>query len=119
VGEQSEYSFERDILQRLTRIEAHQESIMKDCVPCQAKIDALEITVAENKASTKAAHHRLDAMLIDKAELKSDLKEAIKEQISGIYRTAIIVGGLTSFFVGVIVSLVMWGITGHYVGGHG
>ena len=118
MGEQSEYSFERDILQRLTRIEAHQESIMKDCVPCQAKIDALEITVAENKASTKAAHHRLDAILIDRSELKTDLKEAIKEQISGIYRTSMIVGGVTSFFVGIIVSLIILVVTGHW-GGHG
>jgi hypothetical protein len=96
VGEQQE--FEKEVLQRLTRIEAHQENTSKQCDPCQTKINALEIAVAENKGSIKSAHHRLDTMQVDRSELKNDLKEAIREQIAGIYRTAIIVGGITSFF---------------------
>jgi tetrahydromethanopterin S-methyltransferase subunit B len=103
VGEQD---FEREVLQRLTRIETHQESIAKDCVPCQTKIDALEIATAENKSSLKSAHHRIDTMQVDRSELKTDLKDTIKEQIAGIYRTAIIAGGLTSFFVGIIIGLI-------------
>lgn len=106
MGDQGEYSFERDILQRLTRIESHQEVILRECAPCQSKIDALEISVAENKSSLKSAHHRLDTMQVDRSELKNDLKDTIKEQIAGIYRTAIIAGGITSFFVGIIIGLI-------------
>lgn len=102
-------NFENEVLQRLARIEAHQENTSKQCAPCQKKVDALEIAVAEIKASAKSAHHRLDTMQTDRTELKKDLTDAIKEQIAGIYRTAMILGGTVSFFVGVI----MW-IAGHW-----
>ena len=38
--------FEHEVLQRLTRIEARQESTSKQCIVCQPKIDRLEIQVA-------------------------------------------------------------------------
>ncbi len=103
-------NFENEVLQRLARIEAHQENTSKQCAPCQAKIDSLEIQVARVEASAKSAHHRLDTMQTDRSELKKDLTDAIKEQISGIYRTVTIVGGVISLFV----SLIMWLVTGHW-----
>ena len=103
-------NFENEVLQRLARIEAHQENTSKQCAPCQAKIDSLGIQVARVEASAKSAHHRLDAMHTDRSELKKDLTDAIKEQIIGIYRTVTIVGGVISLFV----SLVMWLVTGHW-----
>ena len=97
-------NFENEVLQRLARIESHQENTSKQCIPCQAKIDSLEIQVAKVVESAKSAHHRLDTMQTDRSELKKDLTDAIKEQIAGIYRTAMILGGTISFFVG----LIMW-----------
>lgn len=98
--------FEREVLQRLTRIETKQENINNQCAPCRSKIDNLEITVARVEAATKSAHHRLDAMQTNSAELKDELITAIKDQISGIYRTAAVIGAVSSFFVGII----MWAL---------
>jgi peptidoglycan hydrolase CwlO-like protein len=98
--------FEREVLQRLTRIETKQENINNQCAPCRSKIDNLEITVARVEAAAKSAHHRLDAMQTNSAELKEELITAIKDQISGIYRTAVMLGALSSFFVGVIMWIV-------------
>ena len=96
--------FEKEVLQRLTRIEAKQEGISGQCEPCQKKISDLEIGLAEIKASAKSAHHRVDSMKNDRIELKNDLTEAIKSQIGGIYRTASMVSGTISFIAGIF----MW-----------
>lgn len=106
----SEQNFEREVLQRLTRIETNQANTTAECVPCRRKVDDLEIAVAEVKASAKSAHHRLDTMQTGRSELKKDLTDAIKEQIAGIYRTAMILGAVISFFVGLITMLI-----GHYI----
>jgi tetrahydromethanopterin S-methyltransferase subunit G len=98
--------FEREVLQRLTRIETKQENINNQCAPCRSKIDHLEIAVARVEAATKSAHHRLDAMQTNSAEVKEELITAIKDQISGIYRTAGMLGAISGFFVGVIMWLI-------------
>lgn len=97
-----EKDFQSEVLQRLTRIETNQDNMA-----CHdAKIDRLEIQVAKVEAATKSAHYRLDAMQSDKKELKEDLTEAIKEQIGGIYKTAMILAGLVNFFAGIIMWLI-------------
>lgn len=97
----------QEILTRLGRIEGMQEIVFKQCEPRREKLDAVETIATQAMESTKAAHHRIDGMQTDRAELKKDLKEAIKEEVAGVYRTAIIVGGVVSFFVGVIMRVVM------------
>lgn len=96
-----EEKFQSEVLQRLTRIETNQENMSDH----KSKLDSLEIQVARVETSTESAHHRLDAMLTDRLELKKDLTGVIKEQISGIYRTAGIIGGGISFFIGIIMVL--------------
>lgn len=105
-----ETEFQQDVIDRLARIETQQKNITDECIPCRKKVDCLEVTMAKVEASAKAAHHRLDSF----AELKKELTEAIKEQITGVYRTAIVVGSMTSFFVGIIISLIMMFITGYW-----
>ncbi len=99
-----EQDFEREVLQRLARIETNQDNTTAECGPCRKKVDDLEIAVARVEASAKSAHHRLDTMQIDRTELKKDLTEAIKEQIAGIYRTAVILAGVAAFFIGLIMT---------------
>ena len=84
--------FEHEVLQRLTRIEARQESTSKQCIVCQPKIDRLEIQVAHLESALQSAQERLNVMQVDRNELKKDLTDAIKEQISGIYRMAAVLG---------------------------
>lgn len=98
--------FEREVLQRLTRIETNQENINDQCVPCRSKVDNLEIVVARVEAAAKSAHHRLDTMQSNNVAVKEELITAIKEQISSIYRTAGVIGAVSGFFVGVIMWLI-------------
>lgn len=98
--------FEREVLQRLTRIETNQANTSEQCAPCRAKVDQLEIMFARVEASAKSAHHRIDTMQTNNTELKKELVTAIKEQISSIYRTAGVIGALSSFFVGIIMWLI-------------
>lgn len=98
--------FEREVLQRLTRIETNQENINDQCVPCRSKVDNLEIAVARVEAAAKSAHHRLDTMQSNNVAVKEELITAIKEQISSIYRTAGVIGAVSGFFVGVIMWLI-------------
>lgn len=60
----------------------------KQCIVCQPKIDRLEIQVAHLESALQSAQERLNVMQVDRNELKKDLTDAIKEQISGIYRMA-------------------------------
>ena len=96
---------EREILDRLTRIEARQDLQLSQCQPCRTKVDSHEIALAKLDASAKSAHYRLDMLMTANGELKKELSEAIKEQIAGIYRTAGIIGGVAGFFVGIIMAL--------------
>lgn len=104
----------REILSRLGRIEGMQEIVFKQCEPRREKLDDVETIATQAMESTKAAHHRIDGMQMDRAELKKDLtelkkdlKESIKEEVAGVYRTAIIIGGVVSFFVGIMMRVVM------------
>lgn len=97
---------EREILDRLTRIEARQDLMLSQCAPCRMKVDNHDIAIAKLDGSAKSAHHRMDAIQSANAELKKELSEAIKEQIAGIYRTAALVGGVAGFFVGIIMMLI-------------
>lgn len=97
---------EREILDRLTRIEARQDLQLSQCQPCRSKVDAHEIAIAKLEASSKSAHHRLDSMQLASKDLKEDLTEAIREQIAGIYRTAALLGAVSGFFVGIIMWLI-------------
>lgn len=96
----------REILDRLTRIEARQDLQLSQCQPCRTKVDNHEVAIAKLDASGKSAHYRLDTMQVANGELKKELSEAIKEQINGIYRTAALIGGVAGFFVGIIMTLI-------------
>lgn len=96
----------REILDRLTRIEARQDLQLSQCQPCRTKVDNHEVAVAKLDASAKSAHYRLDMMQAASVDLRKDLSEAIKEQINGIYRTAALIGGVAGFFVGIIMMLI-------------
>ena len=96
--------FEHEVLQRLTRIEARQESTSKQCIVCQPKIDRLEIQVAHLESALQSAQERLNVLQVDRNELKKDLTDAIKEQISGIYRMAAVLGCVASC----LVQLLIW-----------
>ncbi len=106
-----EKSFETQVLERLAQIETNLTNVNDQCKPCRKKVDELEVMVVRIEASAKSAHHRLDTMQMDRTELKKDLTDAIKDQIWGIYRTAGIIGAVSSFFVGII----MWALQ---KGGH-
>lgn len=97
-------NFEKEVLQKLARIEANQEKDAEHCASYQEKVDRLEKNIASIEASAKSAHHRIDEMNDARNELKKDLTDVIVRQISGIYRTAAIMGGIISFLVG----LFMW-----------
>jgi hypothetical protein len=97
---------EREILDRLTRIEARQDLQLSQCQPCRTKVDNHEVAIAKLDASAKSAHYRMDTMQAANVDLKKDLTEAVKEQINGIYRTAALIGGVAGFFVGIIVTLI-------------
>ncbi|WP_312560827.1 hypothetical protein [Anaerospora sp.] len=97
---------EREILDRLTRIEARQDLQLSQCQPCRTKVDNHEVAVAKLDAAAKSAHYRLDMMQAASVDLRKDLSEAIKEQINGIYRTAALIGGVAGFFVGIIMMLI-------------
>jgi hypothetical protein len=101
-----EGNVDREILERLTRIEARQDLMLSQCAPCRSKVNDHDIAIAKLDSSAKSAHHRMDSMQGASAELKKELSEAIKEQIAGIYRTAAVVGGVSGFFVGIIMMLI-------------
>lgn len=93
---------DREILERLTRVEAKQDLQLQQ----SARLENHAIAIAKLEASAKSAHHRQDAMQLANAELKKELSTAIKEQAAGIYRTASIISGVISFFSAVIMWIV-------------
>jgi hypothetical protein len=86
---------EREILDRLVRVEAKQDLQLNQCAPCRTKVDEHGLILARLEASAKSAHHRLDTA-----------KEDNKEQVAGIYRTAALIGGVAGFLIGIIVAIV-------------
>lgn len=54
--------FEREVLDRLIRMEIKVDTITVQCPPCQAKINAHDIAIATVDASSRSAHHRIDSV---------------------------------------------------------
>lgn len=103
MGEKEERErLDREILERLTRVEAKQDLQLSQWT----KVENHAIAIAKLEASAKSAHYRLDTMQAASKDLKEELSEAIKEQSAGIYRTAGIIGGVVSLFVGIIMWLI-------------
>lgn len=96
----------REILDRLTRVEAKQDLQLTQCAPCRAKVDNHDVVLARLEASAKSAHHRIDTILADNKVFKQEVTEAIKEQVAGIYRTAVLLGGVASFLIGIIMAII-------------
>lgn len=101
MGEKEERDrLDREILERLARVEAKQDLQLQQW----NRLENHAIAIAKLEAAAKSAHHRLDAMQESSRTLREELSSVIKEQIAGIYRTAGVIGGVVSFFVGII----MW-----------
>lgn len=97
---------EREILDRLVRVEAKQDLQLNQCAPCRAKVEEHGLILARLEASAKSAHHRLDTAKEDNKDLKKEVADAIKEQVEGIYRTAAFIGGVAGLLIGIIVAVV-------------
>lgn len=54
--------FEREVLDRLITIETQLQSVVSKCPITQEKVHNLSILTAENRASVKTAHHRIDGV---------------------------------------------------------
>ncbi len=59
----SQSDFQRDVVDRLARLETMLSIVTRDCPPCQARVGALEVQAAKLAASTASAHHRIDGLI--------------------------------------------------------
>lgn len=59
----SQNEFQREVVDRLARLETMLSVITRDCPLCQSRIGALEIQAAKAAASTASAHHRIDGLI--------------------------------------------------------
>lgn len=57
-----EKTFEREVLDRLIKVETLLERVVGTCPTCQAKIQLLEIGQAKTDESAKSAHKRIDGV---------------------------------------------------------
>ena len=55
--------FEREVVDRLARLETMLSVVTRECPLCQARIGALEVEAAKAAASTASAHHRIDGII--------------------------------------------------------
>ena len=55
-------TFEREVLDRLIKMETQLDTITIQCPQCQSKIDLHSIALATLSASIKSAHHRIDGI---------------------------------------------------------
>lgn len=55
--------FQREVVDRLARLETMLSVVTRDCPLCQSRIGALEIQAAKAAASTASAHHRIDGLI--------------------------------------------------------
>ena len=76
----SQNEFEREVLDRLIKIETQMSAMIAICPQCQARINALELASVKMEASTKSAHLRID----------------------GVYKTVAFVAGAITLFMNVI-----------------
>lgn len=59
----SQHEFQREVVDRLARLETMLSVVTRDCPPCQARVGALEVQAAKVAASTASAHHRIDGLI--------------------------------------------------------
>lgn len=55
-----EKEFERELSDRLTRLETKMDIVLAQCPPCQARVQSHEIALAKLNESIKSAHERID-----------------------------------------------------------
>ena len=83
-----EKDFEREVLDRLIRMEMLVEQVVKTCPDCQSKLGGHDVAIAKIDEAAKSAHKRTDDL--DRA-LKEQADD-IKKQIDDIYKKAVIWG---------------------------
>ncbi len=59
----SQSEFQREVVDRLARLETMLSVVTRDCPPCQARVGALEVQAAKMAASAASAHHRIDGLI--------------------------------------------------------
>lgn len=97
--------FEREVLQRLSRIESRQDA----CTERHECLRDTERTAREALQSAKSAHHRIDNMSDDRKELKEDLTAVITQEVGSVYRSAKVLAFCVSLAVsGGIALLAAW-----------
>lgn len=60
---QENTEFQKEVVDRLARLETMLSVVTRDCPPCQARVGSLEVQAAKAAASTASAHHRLDGLI--------------------------------------------------------
>jgi hypothetical protein len=55
-----EKDFERELSDRLIRLEIKMDIVLAQCPPCQARVQAHDIALAKVDESAKSAHKRID-----------------------------------------------------------
>ena len=62
-GSLEKNEFQREVVDRLARLETMLSVVTRDCPLCQSRICALEVQAAKVAASTTSAHHRIDGLV--------------------------------------------------------
>ena len=99
----TDQAFEREVLQRLSRIEEAFKWMSENCAPRGIRLEAVERTALTALDSVKSAHHRIDDHKQEVAAEFEEMGKNIKRQIDSVYRTALIVGSVSGFFIGIII----------------
>lgn len=55
-----EKDYERELSERLIRLETKMDIVLAQCPPCQARVQAHDIALAKVDEATKSAHKRID-----------------------------------------------------------
>jgi hypothetical protein len=55
--------FQREVVDRLARLETMLSIVTRECPLCQARIGALEVDAAKTAANSSSAHHRIDGLI--------------------------------------------------------
>ena len=55
--------FQREVVDRLARLETMLSIVTRDCPFCQSRIGAVEVQAAKSAASNASAHHRIDGLI--------------------------------------------------------
>lgn len=84
---ETEKTFEREVLDRLIKMETKLDAITIQCPQCQTQIGSHGIALATIDASAKSAHRRIDGV------------------VDGIYKTAGIISAVVGTVIGCIFTL--------------